>query len=618
MACTEQIRHRAGDKEGILMRLSRIMRQVAAVAFALQFFAVASLAADQGQQKSSTSAASNTAAQLVHKALVAEAAGETERRTEYLKDALVADPDYAPAHWQSGEVRIGDQWLKVESAASHATRTGKVAKYRQLRDAGHNTTNEHLQLARWCAADGLADQERFHLLWATQSVTTKKQRLEIVKRLNLVRYQGTMMPPAQAELLKSQAKTHDKAMQEWKPRIVAIRRDIEGRDAKKQAAAFNQLRSIKDPAAIPALEAVLVNCKPDVLEVALATIAAMSGQSATDSLIRHVVFCEDESVRQAAAEALTPRSIYSYAPTLMSALQSPVEVQFDSVFVNGQYRHRLTLFQEGPLMDQSFVSNGGSHEDVRVVTHPMTHRATDYYDHYTPDPTANTDALHAERELSANVVRTAMNQRVTSALQVATGNDFGAEPAPWWDWWLNYNEMYQPPYKPVSQVVVNNTPAVPYTYRVSSVSCFVAGTPVQTTTGPMPIEQVKPGECVLAQDPDSGELTYKPVIVTTVRPPSPLVEIQLERETIRATRGHPFWVSGIGWQMAKELQAGQWLHTTSGPAQIESVEQTGEAECFNMIVADFNTYFVGDAQVLVHDNNLRQVTTATVPGMVDP
>ena len=37
-----------------------------------------------------------------------------------------------------------------------------------------------------------------------------------------------------------------------------------------------------------------------------------------------------------------------------------------------------------------------------------------------------------------------------------------------------------------------------------------------------------------------------------------------------------------------------------------------------MIVADFNTYFVGDAQVLVHDNNLRQVTTATVPGLVDP
>ena len=30
--------------------------------------------------------------------------------------------------------------------------------------------------------------------------------------------------------------------------------------------------------------------------------------------------------------------------------------------------------------------------------------------------------------------------------------------------------------------------------------------------------------------------------------------------------------------------------------------------CFNLIVADFNTYFVGDAKVLVHDNMLRALT----------
>ena len=68
----------------------------------------------------------------------------------------------------------------------------------------------------------------------------------------------------------------------------------------------------------------------------------------------------------------------------------------------------------------------------------------------------------------------------------------------------------------------------------------------------------------------------------------------------------------------KELKAGQYLHTTHGPATIESAKEEGEAQCYNLIVADFNTYFVSDAQVLVHDNNLRQVTTATVPGLVDP
>ena len=57
---------------------------------------------------------------------------------------------------------------------------------------------------------------------------------------------------------------------------------------------------------------------------------------------------------------------------------------------------------------------------------------------------------------------------------------------------------------------------------------------------------------------------------------------------------------------------------TRGPLLIDSVAAQGEDTCYNLVVADFNTYFVGEAQVPVHDINLRQVTTATVPGLVDP
>jgi hypothetical protein len=592
------------------MRLSRIMRHVAAVAFVLHFSAVMSLAADQGQHESSTSAASGKAAQLVRQALLAEGEGDGQRRADYLKEALATDPSSAPAHWQSGEVRVGDRWLPVESAASHASRTGKVVKYRQLRDAGHNTTNEHLQLARWCAAEGLEDQERFHLLWATQSVTTKKQRLEIIKKLGLVRHQGTMMPPGQAELLKSQVKARDKAVQEWKPRIVAIRRDMEGRDTAKHNAAFDQLRAIKDPEAIPALEAVFVKSKPNVQKAELATVAAMPGQSATDSLIRHAVLSDDETVRQAAATSLQSRPIFAYVPTLVAGLETLVQVQFTVDSTSPYPNHRLQMSREGPTANYSLIHNDGVHENLTYGR--ATHRI--WLNGLTPDLSLESDALTAQQQLSANEVRAQMNSRITQALITATGEDLEDDPLAIWKWWLDYNEMYQPQYKP--EIRTANT-YQPISWRYIA-SCFPTGTPVQTLTGPLPIEQMKPGESVLAQDPDSGELAYKLVTKTTVRPPSPLVEIRLEQETIRATRGHPFWVSGTGWQMAKELQAGQWLHTTSGPARIESVEQTGEAECFNMIVADFNTYFVGDAQVLVHDNNLRQVTTATVPGSVDP
>lgn len=151
--------------------------------------------------------------------------------------------------------------------------------------------------------------------------------------------------------------------------------------------------------------------------------------------------------------------------------------------------------------------------------------------------------------------------------------------------------------------------------RISS--CFPAGTIVWTATGACGIERVQVGDCVLAQESETGELAYKPIVGLTNRPPSPLVEVKAGSATIRATRGHPFWVSGLGWQMAKELQTGQRLHTITGPLEIDAVSTVPGEPCYNLIVADFNTYFVSAEKVLVHDNNIRQVTSATVPGLVE-
>ncbi len=69
--------------------------------------------------------------------------------------------------------------------------------------------------------------------------------------------------------------------------------------------------------------------------------------------------------------------------------------------------------------------------------------------------------------------------------------------------------------------------------------------------------------------------------------------------------------------MAKELKAGQWLHTASGEVQIDSAEPSEEEVCYNLVVADFHDYFVSNAKVLVHDNLLRGPTLATVPGLAE-
>ena len=145
---------------------------------------------------------------------------------------------------------------------------------------------------------------------------------------------------------------------------------------------------------------------------------------------------------------------------------------------------------------------------------------------------------------------------------------------------------------------------------------FAAGTPVWTKTGQRAIETLQIGDLVLAQDVDTGELAYKPVVGRTVRPPTETLKLLLDGEEIQTTLGHPLWVAGVGWRMAKLLGDDAILHGVRGPVRVAAAKPAGEAEAFNLIVADFNTYFVGKSGILAHDNTPRQPTTATVPGLV--
>ena len=118
----------------------------------------------------------------------------------------------------------------------------------------------------------------------------------------------------------------------------------------------------------------------------------------------------------------------------------------------------------------------------------------------------------------------------------------------------------------------------------------------------------------------TGQLAFKPVLATTFREPSPLIEMTADGHTtgeraLRTTLGHPFWVNGKGWRMAKQLKAGDILHTVRGSLRIDRVAETDPEEAYNLVVHDFGTYFVGAAGILIHDNTIRQPTRAIVPGL---
>jgi hypothetical protein len=152
----------------------------------------------------------------------------------------------------------------------------------------------------------------------------------------------------------------------------------------------------------------------------------------------------------------------------------------------------------------------------------------------------------------------------------------------------------------------------------------------------VPVEQVKAGDRVLSQDPESGELAYKPVVQTTTRNPSPMVKVHLGSDTIEVTRGHMFFISGKGWRMAKELEPGDRLRGVGGAVAIDRLEQMpapgpwyehvdeapdagpGYGSAYNLIVDGFHTFFVGDERILVQDNTRFGMPFSQVPGLPQP
>jgi hypothetical protein len=160
-------------------------------------------------------------------------------------------------------------------------------------------------------------------------------------------------------------------------------------------------------------------------------------------------------------------------------------------------------------------------------------------------------------------------------------------------------------------------------------SCFPAGTPVHTSVGMTPIEQVKVGDSVWSYDHRQLRWTERPVTeVYQLLHQGDMAILQVKGETIRATGGHPFWVvrgealaerplpiripayEPAGrqkgrWVLARNLRTGDNVLLRQGEVvALESVQIGEVAESvYNFHVAELQNYAVGECGVLVHNTN---------------
>ncbi len=145
---------------------------------------------------------------------------------------------------------------------------------------------------------------------------------------------------------------------------------------------------------------------------------------------------------------------------------------------------------------------------------------------------------------------------------------------------------------------------------IGCTACFAAGTLVATPNGAQPIQALHVGDTVLSENPATGVIQPEAVQVVIADPVSPLIAVDLvDGSAITVTADHPFWLDGgvlapkAGWIQAGDLMLGDRLRTPTGTdAVVLGVRHgVGEAAVYTLTVAKDHTFFVGSAQVLVHN-----------------
>jgi hypothetical protein len=202
------------------------------------------------------------------------------------------------------------------------------------------------------------------------------------------------------------------------------------------------------------------------------------------------------------------------------------------------------------------------------------------------------------------------NGRVIEVLRNIAGENRGDDWEGWKRWWveeLGYaydpDQFRNPPDRSIDQ------PKPTYVSWLHT-SCFGAGTPVRTLTGPRPIESIRPGDQVLAQDGGTGALRFVPVLAVLHNKPAPTLRIDLEGEPIVATDIHRFWKVGRGWVMARDLKPGDAVRTLGGQARVDAVSVDRVQPVFNLEVGEARSFFAGRSASLVHDNSPVQPVVA--------
>lgn len=620
-------------------------------------------AATSVYQEAKARAGRNPDAQ-VKLALWCEAHGLTTERMIHLARAVLADPSHAAARALMGMVAYQGRWEKPEAVAGRvqadAKLTAALAEYNDRRARARNTADSQWDLALWCEDHDLKPEAAAHLTAVTR---LDPKREAAWKRLGYKKHDGRWMTDGQIAAEKADRKAQAKADAHWRPLLETWKTMLS--DARTQAEAEAALAGVTDPRAVPSVWKVFAHGDAADQRLAVQVLGQIDSRSSSRSLAHLAVFSPSPEVRRIASESLRHRDWRDFVGPMIALLRDPIKYEVKPVggpgspgvlFVEGEKVNvrRLYPYPAPPVLPRFFNSSvpfdpfGQNWEGdpwtlntslrARLLAQQTARRLMSGLDVSTRRVNAmdaailrdqqiavnNQDAqraaFSAQQQLTNDVTtleqqNTAIhetNQRILPVLQSTTDQDYGEDGKQWQTWWADQLGMTS--YAPESETKPTLNQLAPLAYLPNYArfhhSCFGAGTLVQTLTGAQAIETIQAGDRVLSQDPTTGATSYQPVLEFHKNPPYETLRIALGDETLTVTPLHYLWRAGKGWTMARNLTVGDQVRTLGGTARVESITATGVMPVFNLVVAENSDYFVGNREILAHDDTMVQTVHA--------
>ncbi|WP_442482921.1 polymorphic toxin-type HINT domain-containing protein [Aeoliella sp. SH292] len=571
--------------------------------------------------------ASGIAERMTREALAAGAAGETELREDLLDQALRVAPDHAPARWAKGQIEQDGEWKSIGVVQEEARANTRRDEYQAMKSQAPEGSAAQLELAKWCQRNNLADEARYHWL---NVLTADPQNKDALRALDSDWFEGRLLPRDEVADLKLDQRERRKAEGTWRARIAGWDRAIKsGGDEAERALA--DVEATVDESAIPEFEKLAINTRKrgpgqasrnaQLCEAYVSALERLPSYEASLSLARLAVLADDSTLQLAAMETLKQRPTYEVLPMLFTGLTPVIESRFDITrSENGLIQYTHEMVAEGADVDYVaetsttvaapvVVIEGASAQAVQRALNRSEMRQ------YTAAQQMAREAQRLEEmAASANATREQLNGRIVAVLRTLTGKDYSDNPREWWDYWREENgyDEYRETvaYRADQSYDLTEIVAPPIQTGGGGggYECFAAGTLVWTKTGMQEIETLRAGDIVLTMDEQTGERSFRPVLRTTLRPPGPMMHLATSNYQIVCTPGHPFWVEGTGWRMAKELSVGDRITTATGaPLELRAVASAEEEQqAFNLVVEGNNNYFVGQDGLLSHDNTQRR------------